>query len=103
MPDLNTVPPSPHGLATAPRRASRASQQMPPPPVPPSPSPSLYILPSNQSGVSNAGSTSSLPSPHFQPPTTMDNSGVGPGPGPVRHPRPLTAAELHMQLEKEQE
>ena len=24
-------------------------------------------------------------------------------PGPLRHPRPLTAADLHMQLEKEQE
>ena len=23
--------------------------------------------------------------------------------GPLRHPRPLTAAELHLQLEKEQE
>ena len=23
--------------------------------------------------------------------------------GPLRHPRPLTAADLHMQLEKEQE
>ena len=50
----------------------------------------------------------------------MDNSGVGTGPGvsghlsslgtdtnkvlgPIRHPRPLTAAELHLELEKEQE
>ena len=54
-----------------------------------------------------------------------DNTGVGIGPGmradtlhihlqsiiqltpsfagPLRHPRPLTAADLHMQLEKEQE
>jgi len=53
-----------------------------------------------------------------------DNTGVGVGPGmtlvplsrrvfgllsayisigPIRHPRPLTAADLHMQLEKEQE
>lgn len=32
-----------------------------------------------------------------------DNTGVDPGPGPLRHPRPLTAADLHMQLEKEQE
>lgn len=32
-----------------------------------------------------------------------DNSGVGSGPGPARHARPLTAAELHSQLEKEQE
>ena len=32
-----------------------------------------------------------------------DNTGVGAGPGPLRHPRPLTAADLHLQLEKEQE
>ena len=32
-----------------------------------------------------------------------DNAGVDPGPGPTRHPRPLTAADLHLQLEKEQE
>lgn len=48
-----------------------------------------------------------------------DNTGVGIGPGmlacleydytpdnrpgPIRHPRPLTAAELHLELEKEQE
>ncbi|KAI9799630.1 MAG: hypothetical protein M1833_003945 [Piccolia ochrophora] len=32
-----------------------------------------------------------------------DNAGVGSGPGPMRHPRPLTAAELHLELEKEQE
>lgn len=25
------------------------------------------------------------------------------GPGPIRHPRPITASDLHMQLEKEQE
>ena len=50
----------------------------------------------------------------------IDNTGVGQGPGmlekmqiqetdannsqgPIRHPRPLTAAELHLELEKEQE
>ena len=36
-------------------------------------------------------------------PTVGDNTGVGAGPGPLRHPRPLTAADLHLQLEKEQE
>jgi hypothetical protein len=35
--------------------------------------------------------------------TIGDNTGVGTGPGPLRHPRPLTAADLHLQLEKEQE
>ena len=81
----------------APRRAS--SQQMPPPPVPSSPS--LNILPSNQSTVNNAGSSSSLPSPPTEP--APDNTGVGRGPGPLRHPRYLTAVDLHLQLEKEQE
>ena len=32
-----------------------------------------------------------------------DNTGVGTGPGPVRHPSPLTAADLCLQLENEQE
>lgn len=32
-----------------------------------------------------------------------DNTGVGTGPGPIRHPRPLTAVDIHLQLEKEQE
>ncbi|KAG7286522.1 hypothetical protein NEMBOFW57_008833 [Staphylotrichum longicolle] len=104
MPDLNSVPPSPRFLATSSRRAS--SQQMPPPPTPGSPS--LNILPSNQSAV-NASRSSSLPSPQFPmassfpSPPMGDNTGVGPGPGPLRHPRPLTAADLHLQLEKEQE
>ncbi|KAK3292472.1 uncharacterized protein B0H64DRAFT_426550 [Chaetomium fimeti] len=104
MPDLNSVPPSPHALAALSRRAS--SQQMPPPPAPGSPS--LNILPSNQNAV-NAATSPSLPSPGFQAstslpgPTMGDNTGVGPGPGPLRHPRPLTAADLHLELEKEQE
>ncbi|KAM5346451.1 hypothetical protein ACJ41O_009456 [Fusarium nematophilum] len=81
------------------------------PPV--SASPSLNILPSNQSAV-NQSQSPSLPSPVLtasQPPAHAASAGpmsgpepgVGPGPGPLRHPRPLTAAELHLQLEKEQE
>ncbi|KAH8887637.1 hypothetical protein GQ53DRAFT_286984 [Thozetella sp. PMI_491] len=101
MPDLNSVPASPHVLARRP-----SSQQMPPPPVPSSPS--LNILPSNQSAVNQAGPSSSLPSPHFPPASTMPgapltDTAVISGPGPIRHPRPMTAAELHLQLEKEQE
>ncbi|UNI22733.1 hypothetical protein JDV02_008596 [Purpureocillium takamizusanense] len=121
MPDLNSVPASPHALA-APRRQS--SHQMPPPAT--SQSPSLNILPSNQDVVSHGQSSShghthsrhhslshaasSVPSPQLaasQPLQPQVGSsiepGVGPGPGPLRHPRPLTAAELHSQLEKEQE
>ncbi|KAJ4415575.1 hypothetical protein N0V85_002656 [Neurospora sp. IMI 360204] len=80
-----------------------ASQQMPPPPVPNSPA--LNILPSNQPAVNNAVSSPPLPSPHYLPASIAmkDNAGVDPGPGPTRHPRPLTAADLHLQLEKEQE
>jgi len=57
------------------------------PSVGPSPvplSPSLNMLPSNQAAVNNT-------------------TGVGPRPGPIRHPRPLTAADLHLQPGKEQD
>lgn len=121
MPDLNSVPPSPRVLALS-RRAS--SQQMPPPPAPgpgqgqgqgqgPAPStsdPALNILPSNQNAVNTgAPTTASLPSPRLVAtgsaahPGPADASSLANGPGPTRHPQPLTAAELHQQVEKEQE
>ncbi|KAI1099202.1 hypothetical protein F4804DRAFT_345682 [Jackrogersella minutella] len=111
MPDLNSVPPSPHILAAS-RQASsnqNGQSQVSPPSQPPI-SPSLNILPSNQQAV-NRTSSISLPSPPLSGIPTMppphapgqDNTGVGAGPGPLRHPRPLTAAELHSQLEQEQE
>lgn len=67
-------------------------------------SPSLNILPSNQSAVNNTISPP-LASPSMTSTQALagDNTGVGAGPGPLRHPRPLTAADLHLQLEKEQE
>ncbi|KAG6005605.1 hypothetical protein E4U43_000567 [Claviceps pusilla] len=117
MPDLNSVPPSPHSLAAMSRRESsqQMAQQMAPSTPPPSSS-SINILPSNQSAVSQphhvqgpqsrsaslsqSHAASSAASPQF---TAAGDFSVGPGPGPLRHPRPLTAAELHMQLEKEQE
>ena len=36
-------------------------------------------------------------------PVQAENTTSVAGPGPIRHPRPLTAAELHLELEKEQE
>ncbi|KAI0449678.1 hypothetical protein F5B21DRAFT_33161 [Xylaria acuta] len=88
----------------------------------PSASSCVNILPSNQPAFQERSSPW-LPSPSFAPATRMpppvvagppvipgpppargqDNTGVGAGPGPLRHPRPLTAAELHSQLEQEQE
>ncbi|ROW08340.1 hypothetical protein VMCG_03076 [Cytospora schulzeri] len=110
MPDLNSVPASPHVLALS-RRTS--SQQMPPPPAPghaPSTSDaSLNILPSNQTAVNTgAPAAASLPSPRLSVASSVVPPAAEPvptasGPGPIRHPRPLTAAELHQQLEKEQE
>ncbi|KAK4164591.1 hypothetical protein QBC43DRAFT_48856 [Cladorrhinum sp. PSN259] len=100
MPDLNSVPASPHFLATSSRQSS---QQMAPS------SPSINILPSNQELVNNPTSSVALPSPQFPhishvPGSAMgDNTGVGQGPGPQRHPRPVTASDIHSQLEKEQE
>lgn len=86
---------------------------MPPPPAPNSPP---AQSPANLSREPLASMTPGAPG---------DNTGVGVGPGeiadtlyihlllnvqltqsflgPLRHPRPLTAADLHMQLEKEQE
>jgi hypothetical protein len=108
MPDLNSVPASPFPVSGQ-RRLSNATAM---PPLAISTSPSLNILPSNQNTVNNAGTAAAFPSPPLPsvaaPPIaatggTGDNSGVGIGPGPLRHPRPLTAADLHLQMEKEQE
>jgi len=66
----------------------------------------MNILPSNQGQVVSPP----MLSPNMVGGMTIggpggggDNTGVGAGPGPLRHPRPLTAADLHAQLEKEQE
>ncbi|PNP37413.1 hypothetical protein TGAMA5MH_10712 [Trichoderma gamsii] len=103
MPDLNSVPPSPHVLAsgTHSRRQSANLQTATSPS-----STSVNILPSNQAAVNQQIPSQALPSPGFTPQSPMSppaDAAVGPGPGPLRHPRPLTASELHMQLEKEQE
>ncbi|KAF6826439.1 hypothetical protein CMUS01_09437 [Colletotrichum musicola] len=103
MPDINTVSPHPS------RRSS--SHQMPPPPAPAqaSESPSLNILPSNQNTVNNASASNiSLPSPTMAPasaaaPPAAPESTSALASGPIRHPRPMTASDLHMELEKEQE
>ncbi|KAH8690813.1 hypothetical protein BGW36DRAFT_432595 [Talaromyces proteolyticus] len=89
-PDLNSIPPSPHGHhptqptdipsnSNSPAISRRVSQVMGPPPVP------VNATSSNNNGGA------------------VDSSGVGLGPGPLRHPRPMTAADLHLVLEKEQE
>ncbi|KAF4122733.1 hypothetical protein GMORB2_7040 [Geosmithia morbida] len=124
MPDLNSVPPSPRLLDTTRRHSS--SQQLPSPSLSGPSSPSLNILPSNQNAVNSRPSSSSTtaaaaaaaatttttstsaqhqqPYHHHQHSSVRDgNSVIESGPGPLRHPRPLTASELHIQLEKEQE
>ncbi|KAI0477428.1 hypothetical protein GGR56DRAFT_408451 [Xylariaceae sp. FL0804] len=111
MPDLNTVPPLASGLAASRRTSTnqngQPSQTSSAAAAPISPPPNM--LPSSQQALQQA-SAGSLPSPSL-PTSAMaapvvprqDNTGVGAGPGPLRHPRPLTAAELHSQLEHEQE
>ncbi|KAF2268034.1 hypothetical protein CC78DRAFT_576581 [Lojkania enalia] len=111
-PDINSVPPSPryattaqsaHGGASSAQPASRhsstpvsrrASQIYPmsPPPLPLA-SPGGVVPPSAQQSAFpplSPSLTGHVPS--------VDAAGV-----PMRHPRPLTAAELHLELEKEQE
>ncbi|KAI9881256.1 MAG: hypothetical protein M1830_005542 [Pleopsidium flavum] len=105
-PDLNSVPTSPRNIALSSRPTStsssrRASQLMGPPPLPlASPGGSLpqqYTMSGHPPAPPNTSSMASSTT------STLDNAGVGVGPGPLRHPRPLTAADLHLQLEKEQE
>lgn len=106
MPDLNTVPASPRGLTSNKKDSTNPTS---PTTVPAN---SENILPSNQATLNaqTDGTTvsSSATSPRQQPaqPSQTPPQGdgaVGTGPGPMRHPRPMTASELHMQLEKEQE
>ncbi|KAL1975798.1 hypothetical protein VTN31DRAFT_4190 [Thermomyces dupontii] len=88
-PDLNSVPPSPrrpHSVQSnselnSPSTSRRVSQTMGPPPMPNS-----FL------------STGSVPPADMPAGGTIDH-----GPGPIRHPRPMTAADLHLLLEKEQE
>lgn len=104
MPHLNSVPPSPHDLAGQAQAATMrrvSSQQMLPPPVPASPS-ANNILPSNQRAVNNTASPPPVPPPSL-PPNITPTTELPSGPGPARFPEPLTAADLHNQLEKEQE
>ncbi|KAH9998203.1 hypothetical protein F4779DRAFT_622838 [Xylariaceae sp. FL0662B] len=107
MPDLNSIPQPVHppGVRRSLSIQNGHSRASPPAPI----SPTLNLLPSNQQALHQAA-TGSLPSTplsamHPAPSSApgQDNTGVGSGPGPIRHPRPLTAAELHSQLEQEQE
>ncbi|KAF1959808.1 hypothetical protein CC80DRAFT_489892 [Byssothecium circinans] len=112
MPDLNSVPTSPRNPATmsnatgvgsahASRQASatasrRASQIYPmsPPPLP-------LASPGGTVPASTVQHSHAFPplSPSFASHVpSVDATGT-----PLRHPRPLTAAELHLELEKEQE
>lgn len=107
-PDLNSLGQASTVSPTT-SRSRRASQHQITSPNLPLASPTLNILPSNQSAVNHISPLASPSLPpvalaHTQDATTLaaDSSAAG-GPGPLRHPRPLTHAELHLQLEKEQE
>ncbi|ESZ98841.1 hypothetical protein SBOR_0699 [Sclerotinia borealis F-4128] len=112
-PDLNSVPPSPRlqEVIASPRLTSRTpsrrTSQAMSSSNPRLSATSLHILPSNQSAVAAASPPLMSPNNILTSATGTilagDNTGVGMGPGPLRHPRPLTAADLHLQLEKEQE
>ncbi|KAI9833164.1 MAG: hypothetical protein M1819_003787 [Sarea resinae] len=98
-PDLNSVSPSPrsvpptsHPTSTNPSR--RGSQLMGPPPPPTT---SLSISNSSHQVLNG-------PMPSLSPPATGGGGSiVADNSTPMRHPRPLTAADLHLQMEKEQE
>lgn len=117
MPDLNSVPASPHPHKSSSRRQSSNLQMATASAIAQTgsssspgnltPSSSLNILPSNQTAVNHQqhGSTSvsSVPSPQLPSTQLAQHPESASGPGPLRHPRPMTASELHTELEKEQE
>ena len=80
--------------------------EMAPPSAPAaSNSASLNILPSNQGAV-NSASSSNLQHPLFPGlpnPAVVHSANQDAGTGPLRHPRPMTASDLHQEMEKEQE
>ncbi|KAF1812951.1 hypothetical protein P152DRAFT_481828 [Eremomyces bilateralis CBS 781.70] len=99
-PDLNSVPPSPRSptspsAAQTPQPSTSSSRRtsqiypMNPPPLP---------LATPGGGLP----TNTHPFPPLSPVSSSHNHESGSG-VPMRHPRPLTAAELHSELEKEQE
>lgn len=93
-------------MATAAAAAGQAATYASPGNI--TPSSSLNILPSNQSAVNHprqqgSAAASSLPSPHLTSAQIAHQPELTSGPGPLRHPRPMTTSELHMELEKEQE
>ncbi|KAF1932990.1 uncharacterized protein M421DRAFT_24128, partial [Didymella exigua CBS 183.55] len=101
-PDLNSVPVSPRPSVTSnpshtqagassSRQASRRTSQiypMSPPPLP---------LASPGGTLPHASHT------HAFPPLSPNLPSADAGNIPMRHPRPMTAAEMHLELEKEQE
>ncbi|RPA82720.1 hypothetical protein BJ508DRAFT_413890 [Ascobolus immersus RN42] len=83
-----------------------------PPTLPQTVRPTLSPLPTSQRSTASSAASSrraslmlppSLPSSSPISQTLPNDPNVGPGPGPQRLPRPLTAADLHLQLEREQE
>ena len=94
-PDLNSLPPSPFRTHHTTSSSRRDSELRVPAPASAAPSSPRHSISSVQDHLASTTSNSSGP--------TVDNTGVGVGPGPLRHPRPLTAADLYMQMEKEQE
>ncbi|GAM40202.1 hypothetical protein TCE0_038f12362 [Talaromyces pinophilus] len=86
-PDLNSVPPSPH---------LRHTSQPPEPEFNP-------ISPSTTQRASHVMGPPPMPANAMSSTVVSDPAGAGFGPGPLRHPRPMTAADLHLVLEKEQE
>lgn len=105
-PDLNAIPPSPRNPPTSGNQPStlttsssrRASQIYPmnPPPLP-------LATPGGTIPASVQQSYQAFP-PLSPVLTNISISGSESGPSmPMRHPQPMTPAELHLELEKEQE
>lgn len=93
MSDLNSVPPSSRIQPISSQESAQLARLQH---ITPSDS-NLHILPSNQHEM-NHSRTSSTPASAQVQGVQRDHS-----PGPLRHPKPITVSQLHMELEREQE
>ncbi|OJJ46630.1 hypothetical protein ASPZODRAFT_16385 [Penicilliopsis zonata CBS 506.65] len=91
-PDTNSVPPSPQPQPPSGMTSGRTSDA---PSSPSSRGPSQTMATPMVSHGPTAHATAT--------PIVVDHGNGGTGQGPLRHPKPLTAADLHLMLEKEQE
>lgn len=92
---LGTATTAPMGVESTPSSSRRTSQAMGPPALPYNQNIYSWSPPPGMADYGSAGAGNYTTMPLFAARTDT--------PGPLRHPQPLTASDLHSMLEREQE